>query len=215
MCIIGSSTTGKTQLLSKMIYRGDFGPKRSLDILVFAPSPISLKQSLYSAMKKRGYNVNTTLLAKTTPEPAPKAAKRCRVVVFDDVDNAFVLPTWVTERFTIASHHLNESIVCISHRLRIGVVEIRSSAEWIVLTAAPEAILKETCKCLHVPYEFVWRHLSDPDKIVETSPGCFRVFNHIMIKQMFCVDGQGQASPRFFKIANMSQPLPLDPLLLA
>ena len=202
ICIIGASTTGKTQLLSKLIYRGDFGQKEYLELLVYAPSDISIKQKIYTSLKRRGYDIKCVNLLRTTPPPKPKTKKH-RLLIFDDVDNAFIIPTWVTERFTIASHHLDESVVCISHRLKIGVVEIRSSAEWIILTAAPEAILKETCITLRVPYDFVRDQLCDPEQIIETSPGCFRTFNHVVIKQLFCVDGQGRPSPRFFKINSM------------
>jgi hypothetical protein len=212
ICIIGASTTGKTQLMTKLLYRGDFGQKKDLEVLVYAPSDISIKQSIYSIIKKKGFDIKCVNLRKTTPPPPPKK-KLNRLIVFDDVDNAHVIPNWVTERFTIASHHLNESIVCISHRLRIGVVEIRSSAEWIILTPAPEAVLRETCKTLNIGYDFVRSALSDPENIIETSPSCFRSFNHIVIKQMFCVDGDGNESPRYFKISNMTSPAAMTFLL--
>lgn len=42
ICIIGASSTGKTELIKRMIIRGDFGNKRELEVMVLSPSPITL-----------------------------------------------------------------------------------------------------------------------------------------------------------------------------
>lgn len=205
ICIIGASTTGKTELIKKMILRTDFGCKKDLEVLLYSPSNITMNQKCWKLLEIKKIKFSKHHLVKTTkPPPDPVKGVR-RVIIFDDLDDAIVLPKWIVERFTIASHHLNESVVCISHRLKIGVVEIRSSANWIILTASPDSTLRETCKYLGADFEKVSKWLSNPDNLVESSPGQFKSFNHVAIRQSFCVDGEGNPSPKYYSINNLTK----------
>ena len=173
-----------------MIMKGDFGGHGGLNIIVYAPSRISLNQPMWKDLHRRGFSITTALLDKNTAAPPPLTPKRAvkntrRLIILDDLDDAIAVPKWVVERFTIASHHLGETIVCISHRLRIGVVEIRSCADWIILTCAPAPILKDTCKALGLCYDRVLCELTTTrhGRIVEVSPGNKHSFNHLAIRQ--------------------------------
>lgn len=187
ICIVGSSSTGKTELVKKMILRCDFGNKKDLEVLLYAPSDITLNQKCWKTLEKKKINIKKSFLSKDTPRPKDKTTKE-RLVIFDDVDDAISLPKWVRERFTIASHHLNESVICISHRLKIGVMEIRNCADWIVLTASPEPMIIETCKSLGIDSDKIIDLLLDEKGIVKISENNYRSYNHVCIKHSFCVN---------------------------
>ncbi len=205
ICLIGASSTGKTELIKRMILRCDFGSKNELEVLLYSPSEITLNQKCWNLLKDKNIRFEARHLTKSTGCPDNPGEGIKRVIIFDDLDDAVVLPKWLVERFTIASHHLNESVVCISHKLKIGVVEIRSSANWIILTAAPEGSLRETCKCLGADYKFVNECLSDPTNLVESSPGQFKSYNHVVVRQSYCVDGNGNPSPKYYKINDLTE----------
>jgi len=205
ICLIGASSTGKTELIKKMILRCDFGRKSELEVLLYSPSEITLNQKCWNLLKEKGIAFEARHLTKRTEAPANPAEGIKRVIIFDDLDDAVVLPKWLVERFTVASHHLNESVVCISHKLRIGVVEIRSSANWIILTAAPEGTLKDTCKGVGADYDFVCSCLSNPSRLVESSPGQCKPYNHVVIRQSYCVDGEGKASPKYYEVNDLTE----------
>jgi hypothetical protein len=214
ICIIGASSTGKTELIKRMILRGDFGTKRELEVMVLSPSPITLEQKVWKALESKGIRFTKIMLDKSTPPPPNPARGIKRLIIFDDLDTAKVIPQWVVERFTIASHHLNESVVCISHKVRIGVVEIRSSARWIILTAAPERILKDTCENMGCNYDDINKLLSDPKHIHEISEGQYGSFNHVAIRQAYCVDKDGNPAPKYFQVNNLTDTHTLRPLSL-
>lgn len=159
-----------------------------------------------------GVRMSKVLMNKTTAAPANAPKFIRRLMIFDDLDTAKVIPQWVVERFTIASHHLNETVVCISHKVRIGVVEIRSSARWIILTAAPEKTLRDTCDNLGCNYSEINAILSDPKNIHEISKGQYGSFNHVAIRQSFCVDKDGKPAPKYFQINMISEPCTLRPI---
>ena len=200
ICIVGASSTGKTELIKRMIMRGDFGSKGELEVMLFSPSEITLDQRCWRLLQEKNIRLSTNHLTKMTQPPCNPDEGVRRVIIFDDLDDAVVLPKWIVERFTIASHHLNESIICISHRLKIGVVEIRSSANWIILTAAPDSSLRETCKSLGAEFDVVKGLLSNPTNLVESSPGQFKSYNHVVVRQSFCVDGEGKPSPKYYEV---------------
>lgn len=209
MCIVGASSTGKSELIKKMILAGTFGKKNELEIYIYAPTEITLNQECWQSLKRKGIDVKFVLLEKyVTQPPNPKEGIK-RLIIFDDLDELKGLPKWITERFTIASHHLNESVICISHRLRIGVVEVRSSALWIVLTVAPNHILRETCKNLDCDYEQIFKLLSDKAGIVETSPGQYKSYNHVFINQSFCLN---EEKNRFYRLNKLTDSFPLSPI---
>jgi hypothetical protein len=212
ICIIGASSTGKTELIKRMILRGDFGTKRELEVVVLSPSPITLEQKVWKSLEEKGIRFQKIMLNKMTPPPETAARGIKRLMIFDDLDTAKVIPQWVVERFTIASHHLNESVVCISHKVRIGVVEIRSSARWIILTAAPERILRDTCENMGCNYEDINKILSDPKNIHEISQGQFGSFNHVAIRQAYCVDKNGKPAPKYFQVNNLTDTYTLRPI---
>ena len=211
ICLIGASSTGKTELIKRMILRCDFGRKNELEVLLYSPSEITLNQKCWNLLKDKNIKLESHHLTKFTKPPVNPEIGVRRIIIFDDLDDAVVLPKWIVERFTIASHHLNESIICISHRLKIGVVEIRSSANWIILTAAPESSLRDTCKTLGADYEFVNNCLSNPTNLVESSPGQFRSYNHVVVRQSFCVDGEGKPSPKYYYINRLTDVCCLKP----
>jgi hypothetical protein len=212
ICLIGASSTGKTELIKKMIMRCDFGSKKELEILLYSPSEITLDQKCWNLIKNKNIKFIANHLTKSTNAPDKPEEGIKRIIIFDDLDDAVVLPKWIVERFTVASHHLNESIVCISHRLKIGVVEIRSSANWIILTAAPESSLRDTCKNLGADYDMINKYLSNCTNLVESSPGQWKSYNHVVIRQSFCVDGDGKPSPKYYEINRLTEPRCLKPL---
>ena len=214
ICIIGASSTGKTELIKRMILRGDFGKKKEVEIMVFSPSGITLEQKVWKSLEEKGIRIIKIPLDKSTPPPTNAADGIKRLMIFDDLDTAKVIPQWVVERFTIASHHLNESVVCISHKVRIGVVEIRSSARWIILTAAPEKILRDTCDNIGCLYSDINSILSDPANIHEISKGQYGSFNHVAIRQSYCVDKEGNPAPKYFQVNKLTDVYTLRPILL-
>lgn len=212
ICIIGASSTGKTELVKRMILRGDFGTKRELEILVYSPSDITLIQKVWKSLEDRKIKLFKHHLDKNTQQPANPGRGIKRLIIFDDLDTAKVIPQWVVERFTIASHHLNEAVICISHKVRIGVVEIRSSARWIILTAAPEKTLRDTCENIGCNYDDVTRILNNPENIVEVSKGQFSSFNHVAIRQSYCIDKFGNPAPKYYQVNNLTDVYTLRPI---
>lgn len=214
ICIIGASTTGKTELVKRLILRSDFGRKAELEVMVYAPSPITLEQKVWKELEAKGIKIIKEKLDKSTKAPGKPGKNIKRLIIFDDLDDAKYIPMWVTERFTIASHHLNESVICISHKVRIGVVEIRSSARWIILTSAPEKILRDTCEHVGCNYDDIVRVLSNPENIHEISKGQYGSFNHIAIRQAFCVDKYGKPAPIYYQVNKLTDVDALSPITL-
>lgn len=214
ICIIGASSTGKTELVKRMILRGDFGTKKELEVMVYSPSDITLIQRVWKSLEDRKIKVIKVKLDKTTGQPDNPTRGIKRLIIFDDLDTAKVIPQWVVERFTIASHHLNEAVICISHKVRIGVVEIRSSARWIILTSAPEKTLRDTCENIGCNYDDITTILSNPENIVEVSKGQYSSFNHVAIRQAYCVDQYGNPAPKYYQVNNLTDVYTLKPILL-
>ena len=210
MCIIGASSTGKSELVKKMILRGVFGTKKELEIYIYATTQITLNQVCWKSLEKKyKISVKFVYLDKNTKPPPDPICNVKRLIIFDDLDYVSHLPKWIIERFTIASHHLNESVICISHRLKIGVVEVRTSALWIVLTAAPNSMLRETCKNLGCDYTTILRFLSDKKGIVESSPGQFKSYNSIFINQSFTLD---EDKTKYYQLNDLTSLKTLSPL---
>ena len=122
MIVIGKTHTGKTKLIVDMILRTDFGRLKQLEILYYNPIELALKQPLLRMLENKGIDVKYSVLTSNTKVPKPPGKLVKRLIIFDDLDDVRGLPRWVTERFTAASHHLSESVVCISHKLKIGAV---------------------------------------------------------------------------------------------
>lgn len=197
--IIGASETGKSELVKNLIRRGVFGEKKKLEIYVFSPTAVSLNQPLWQNLSKHNHlDVKYVLLHSKTPCPPNPRRGIERLVIYDDLDYVMNLPLWVSERFTTSSHHLNENVVCISHKLKIGSTCIRNCCLWVVITYAPEASLRNTCKELGLNYDLILKHLSYPENKREPIPHTFLNFNSVF------VDIQGKANDNLYKINNFT-----------
>ena len=212
MVIIGATHTGKTKLITDMILRTDFGRLKQLEILYYNPIELALKQPLLKMLEGKGINVKYATLESTTKRPLPPQQFIKRLIIFDDLDDVKGLPRWVTERFTAASHHLSESVICISHKLKIGAVCIRTSAEWIILTYASDVDLAQTCKDIGVDYSTVRKILNDPKGLVEVSSNNFKSYNHVVINMGPNVDKEGKDLPKFYKLNSFSKQKTFTPI---
>ena len=212
MIIIGATHTGKTKLITDMILRTDFGRLKQLEILYYNPIELALNQPLLKMLESKGIQVKYNILDSGTKAPSPPARFVKRLIIFDDLDDVRGLPKWVTERFTAASHHLSESVICISHKLKIGAVCIRTSAEWVVLTYASDVDLSQTCKDLGVDYHMVRKLLNDPNGLVEVSSNNFKSYNHVVINMGPNVDRDGKPLPKFYKLNSYAKQKTFTPI---
>ena len=210
--IIGATHTGKTKLLTDMILRTDFGRLKQLEILYYNPIELALHQPLLTMLENKGVTIKYSILSSTTPPPKPPAKFVKRLIIFDDLDDVRGIPKWVCERFTAASHHLSESVVCISHKLKIGSVCIRTSAEWIILTYANDIDLAQTCKDIGVDYQTIRKILNDPKGLVEVSSNNFKSYNHVVINMGPNVDREGKALPKYYKLNSFSKQKTFTPI---
>ena len=210
--IIGATHTGKTKLITDMILRTDFGRLKQLEIYYYNPIQLALHQPLLKMLEDKGVRVIYNILSSTTRSPPPPAKFIKRLIIFDDLDDVRGIPRWVCERFTAASHHLSESVICISHKLKIGAVCIRTSAEWIILTYATDVDLAQTCKDLGVDYKTVKKILTDPKGLVEVSPLNFKSYNHVVINMGPNVDRDGKNLPKFYKLNSFSKEKTFTPI---
>ena len=158
MLVIGSSETGKTFLVRKMLLRGDLGPKNDLEILVFAPCESSRQQPIYKDLVRRGWNI--TIFSSLRKAVESKRILPRRLLIVDDVDGPAAgkgVMQEATRVFTTESHHANYSCIMISHHLRTGSPILRGSAPFVLLTAAPSAQLLATLKDLDAPADRIPR----------------------------------------------------------
>ena len=212
MIIIGATHTGKTKLITDMILRTDFGRLKQLEIYYYNPIELALKQPLLKMLENKGIkNFYKVLDAKTPTPPVPEKFVK-RLIIFDDLDDVRGLPKWVVERFTAASHHLSESVICISHKLKIGAVCIRTSAEWIILTYASDVDLSQTCRDIGVDYNIVKKILNDPNGLVEVSSNNYKSFNHLVINMGPNVDKNGEPLPKFYRVNSFSKQKTFTPI---
>ena len=205
MIVIGATHTGKTKLITDMILRTDFGRLKQLEILYYNPIELALKQPLLQMLETKGIQVKYNILDGATKAPKPPGQFIKRLIIFDDLDDVRGLPRWVTERFTAASHHLSESVICISHKLKIGAVCIRTSAEWIILTYVSDVDLAQTCKDIGVDFHTVRKLLNDPKGLVEVSSNNFKSYIHVVISMGPNVDKDGKPLPKFYKLNSFSK----------
>ena len=212
MVIIGATHTGKTKLITDMILRTDFGRLKQLEILYYNPIQLALKHTLLKMLEGKGIDVKYHILDSNTKAPKPPSQFVKRLIIFDDLDDVRGLPRWVTERFTAASHHLSESVICISHKLKIGAVCIRSSAEWIILTYATDVDLVQTCKDIGCDYKTIRKLLNDPKGLVEISSNNFKSYNHVVINMGPNVDKDGKDLPKFYKLNSFSKQKTFTPI---
>ena len=203
--VIGATHTGKTKLITDMILRTDFGRLKQLEILYYNPIQLALKQPLLKLLENKGIDIKYIPLETNTPPPKKPSQFTKRLIIFDDLDDVRGLPRWVIERFTAASHHLSESVICISHKLKIGSVCIRSSAEWIILTYATDVDLSQTCKDIGCDFKTIRKILNEPKGLVEVSPNNFKSYNHVVINMGPNVDKDGQALPKYYKLNSFSK----------
>ena len=210
MIIIGATHTGKTKLITEMILRTDFGRLKQLEILYYNPIELALKQPLLKMLENKGVKVLYYILNSNTPMPKPPEKFIKRLIIFDDLDDVRGLPKWVCKRFTAASHHLSESVVCISHKLKIGAVCIRTSAEWIILTYASDVDLAQTCKDIGVDCNEVRKN--NTKGLVEVSSNNFKSYNHVVINMGPNVDKNGKPLPKFYKVNNFSKEKTFTPI---
>ena len=213
MIIIGATHISKTKLITDMILRTDFGRLKQLEILYYNPIELALNQPLLKMLESKGIKVlSYNILDSGTKAPSKPDRFVKRLIIFDDLDDVRGLPKWVTERFTAASHHLSESVICISHKLKIGAVCIRTSAEWIILTYATDVDLAQTCKDIGVDYQTVRRLLNDPNGLVEVSSNNFKSYNHVVINMGPNVDWEGKALPKFYKLNSYAKQKTFTPI---
>ena len=215
MVIIGATHTGKTKLITDMILRTDFGRLKQIEIYYYNPIELALNQPLLKMLEKKGIKIHYKILDSKTPIPPNPERFVKRLIIFDDLDDVRGLPKWVVERFTAASHHLSESVICISHKLKIGAVCIRTSAEWIILTYASDVDLSQTCKDIGVDYQTVKKILNDPKGLVEVSGNNYKSFNHVVINMGPNVDKHGVSLPQFYKLNSFSKHKTFTPIILS
>ena len=212
MVIIGATNTGKTKSITDMILRTDFGRLKQLEILYYNPIQLALKQPLLKMLENKGIDVKYFILDSNTKSPKPPSQFVKRLIIFDDLDDVRGLPRWVTERFTAASHHLSESVICISHKLKKGAVCIRSSAEWIILTYATDVDLSQTCKDIGCDYKTIRRLLNDQKGLVEISSNNYKSYNHVVINMGPNVDKNGKDLPKYHKLNSFSKQKTFTPI---
>ena len=210
--VIGATHTGKTKLITDMILRTDFGRLKQLEILYYNPIGLALKQPLLKMLESKGIDIKYIQLESNTLAPKTPNKFVKRLIIFDDLDDVRGLPKWVVERFTAASHHLSESVICISHKLKIGSVCIRSSAEWIILTYATDVDLTQTCKEIGVDYKIIRKILNDPKGLVEVSPNNFKSYNHVVINMGPNVDREGKSLSKYYKLNSFSKKHTFTPI---
>ena len=107
------------------------------------------------------------------------------------------------KKFTVDSHHLNEDIINISHRIRTGSIMVRSSYDWIILTCIPKFDLVDICKSIKADSKKVSKYLYDSKGIVKDKNGTVRFFNTVCIKMNTCVDINGDDTPRYFTLNDI------------
>ena len=214
MVIIGATHTGKTKLITDMILRTDFGRLKQLEIYYYNPIELALNQPLLKMLEGKGIKIIYKTLDSKTPVPPNPENIIKRLIIFDDLDDVRGLPKWVVERFTAASHHLSESVICISHKLKIGAVCIRTSAEWIVLTYATDVDLSQTCKDIGVDYHEVKKILNDPKGLVEVSKNNFKSFNRVVINMGPNIDKDGKPLPKFYKLNSFAKHKTFTPIVI-
>ena len=210
--VIGATHTGKTKLITDMILRTDFGRLKQLEILYYNPILLALKQPLLKMLENKGIDIKYTQLEPNTLAPKKASQFTKRLIIFDDLDDVRGLPKWVIERFTAASHHLSESVICISHKLKIGSVCIRSSAEWIILTYATDVDLSQTCKEIGCDFKTIREILNNPKGLVEVSHNNFKSYNHVVINMGPNVDKDGKPLPKYYRINSFSKKETFTPI---
>ena len=210
--VIGATHTGKTKIITDMILRTDFGRLKQLEIIYYNPIQLALKQPLLKMIENKGIDIKYIQLESNTLSPKKPSQFVKRLIIFDDLDDVRGLPRWVIERFTAASHHLSESVICISHKLKIGSVCIRSSAEWIILTYATDVDLSQTCKEIGCDFKTVRKILNEPKGLVEVSPNNFKSYNHVIINMGPNVDKDGNSLPKYYKLNSFSKKQTFTPI---
>ena len=84
-----------------MLIRGDFGPLKSIPLLIYAPSELTLNQECYKDLDKKLKDVKRTVINKSTNKPDNEKRKRIkRVTLFDDTDDTSKLPEWYKEVYS-------------------------------------------------------------------------------------------------------------------
>lgn len=195
MLVIGATTTGKTYLLYMMILHGDFGSKAELTVIVYSPVPASLQQNVWKSLRSKGWNLTTL---NDLPDNIPTPPGRRVLLIIDDVDNLRlasagkrpkgVLPVSdrVDRLFCVESHQSNLSIIMVSHKLNIGAVGARDSAEYVVLTANRETSLLKICKSLDISpadTSAIANHLIRPVPATGLKTFETRFYNHMIVCQ--------------------------------
>ena len=192
LMVIGSSHTGKTFSIYKLILKGVFGPKSgkgAINISVFTPNDSSANQPIWSELSGLGYQVSVQVINKSTPNPfmdsrtiGTSKPKKSRLVIIDDANNSYRLPDWVFKLFEVDSHHLGLSVCLIAHKLKTGAVTIRNCIEWLIIHSNNDENLSEICKANLLDKAKIQRILSDPKGIKDSGDGQMRCFNSCYVR---------------------------------
>ena len=195
LMIVGSSHTGKTFSIYKLILKGVFGPKSgkgAINISVFTPNDSSANQSIWRELSALGYQVSVQVINKSTPNPfmgsrgtgtgTSSKPKISRLVIIDDANNSYCLPDWVFKLFEVDSHHLGLSVCLIAHKLKTGAVTIRNCIEWLIIHSNNDENLSEICKANLLDKAKIQRILSDPKGIKDSGDGQMRCFNSCYVR---------------------------------
>lgn len=172
--VIGNSSSGKTYYVVNLI--NDIlgldsmlnGSKRKT-LCVICPNEASLNQPLWNNVRCK---VDKILLKNNTPKP-----DKHDFYVIDDVD---ILKgksaSWITELFTIESHHTASTVIWICHKYNTGSPESRGSVDYLVIKDLDEEQLKK----LPIPQErrdVIQRYLN---KNVFYDQGEYKNYAHVV-----------------------------------
>lgn len=177
--IIGSSETGKTYQIVKLLKR------RVLDynnVWVISNNESTLNQPLYSFVNKDRKIMLKGIVQK------PKFEKGDFIII-DDIDS-FPKNSWLSTLATVESHHSDVSVVYICHKWKTGNVELRGSVEFIFLFDNPEDIMTSIIKELGINEEDqknIAGILNNPKGIKpkKNIPNAFKNHNHVLYDRRY------------------------------
>lgn len=177
--IIGSSETGKTYQIIKLLKRKILNHN---NIWVISNNESTLNQPLYNIVDK-----NRKILLKGIVSK-PKFDKGDFVII-DDIDS-FPKNNWLTSLATVESHHSDISVVYICHKWKTGNTELRGSVEFVFLFYNPDEIFNDVVKELGLSYqeiETVKNSLTNPKGIKQKMgiDNAFKNHNHILIDRRY------------------------------
>lgn len=194
--IIGSTGTGKSRVVRDLLLKGSIICEGN--IYIFAPTKISLEQNLWNGLEIFGFKVIKILIQKKSERPSIKSGD---LLIFDDIDDAHKIPSWVNQIFTIDSHHLGCAAIKISHKVRCKDTLIRGSCSGTILFFLPEEQLSLSCKALFLKPDIIHEMLNDPKKLILRDNNSYDNHNAIYIDHTSLYKpGESKMRSRYYKI---------------